>query len=76
MIVCHWSLVFITTYILLCNVFIIRIKQLNILFQVYKVGEHILARWSDCKMYPAKIIAANDNGKQNKFDSNRNVFQL
>ena len=56
--------------------FIIRIKQLNILFQVYKVGEHILARWSDCKMYPAKIIAANDNGKQNKFDSNRNVFQL
>jgi len=27
------------------------------------VGEHILARWSDCKMYPAKVIAANDNGK-------------
>jgi len=29
---------------------------------VYKVGEHILARWTDCKMYPAKILSANDNG--------------
>ena len=34
--------------------------------QVYKVGEHILARWSDCKMYPAKIVAANDNGQNVK----------
>ncbi|CAI9739898.1 finger 20 1 isoform X1 [Octopus vulgaris] len=23
----------------------------------YKVGEHVLAKWSDCKMYPAKVLA-------------------
>jgi len=33
-----------------------------ICFQVYKVGEHVLARWTDCKMYPAKILSTNDNG--------------
>jgi len=40
--------------------------------QEYKVGEHILARWSDCKMYPAKVVAVNDNGKW--FISINNLF--
>lgn len=26
-------------------------------FQEYKVGDQVYARWTDCKMYPAKITA-------------------
>ena len=39
-------------------------------FQAYKVGEHILARWTDCKMYPAKVIAINENGAHVTFADN------
>ena len=47
-------------YLFFCVVFI---TSLFIWLQAYKVGEHILARWTDCKMYPAKVIAVNDNGE-------------
>ncbi|XP_067135639.1 PHD finger protein 20-like protein 1 [Centruroides vittatus] len=28
----------------------------------YKVGEEVLARWTDCKMYPARILQLNEDG--------------
>lgn len=32
-------------------------KEKKKLMTSRKVGEHVLAKWSDCKMYPAKILA-------------------
>lgn len=28
----------------------------------YKVGDHVYAKWTDCKMYPGKVTAVNTDG--------------
>ncbi|XP_064652350.1 PHD finger protein 20-like protein 1 isoform X2 [Lineus longissimus] len=29
---------------------------------VHKLGEKVLAKWTDCRMYPAKVVSVNQNG--------------
>ena len=40
------------------NIFLIQ----PISVQEHKVGENVFAKWTDCRMYPARVLAVNPNG--------------
>lgn len=33
------------------------------IFQEHKLGENVFAKWTDCRMYPATIVAINTSGQ-------------
>lgn len=41
----------------------IKLTRKCIAMKEYDVGEHVFARWSDCRMYPAVIRAVNHDGE-------------
>lgn len=44
------------------------------LFQGFHVNEKVLASWSDCRFYPAKVLAVNKDGKLRCYDSFINII--
>ena len=45
-----------------CHQSVTKVSSMSSL-QTYKLGDYVFAKWSDCRMYPARVTKLNQNGR-------------